>query len=53
VNCTRKALTIIRNSWIAIANDSEVVATTDSDPILLILDQSMAERSKAIRLSLH
>jgi hypothetical protein len=60
VNCTRlaertpdemvrNALTIIRNLWIAIANDSEVVGATDPEAVLLILDESMAERSKAIR----
>jgi hypothetical protein len=59
VNCTRLAdatadelartiLTAIRNSWIAIANDSEILGTTDPEAVLLILDQSTAEQSQAI-----
>jgi hypothetical protein len=51
LNCTRLAdnapdeiarqtLTIIRNSWIAIANDSEVAGTTNPDAVLLVLDES-------------
>ena len=45
----RKILTVIRDSWIAIANDGEVVGTTDPIATLLILDQSVAGRSPAIR----
>jgi hypothetical protein len=63
VNCTRlaekaademarKTLTIIRDSWIAIANESEVVGITDPEAILLILDRSMAAGSEAIEPTL-
>jgi hypothetical protein len=38
----RRALIIIRDSWIAIANDSEIAGATDPEAALLILDDSMA-----------
>jgi len=49
----RKTLTIIRNTWIWVANESEVLGTIDPEAVLLILDQSMAVQSKAIPLSPH
>ena len=36
-------LKIIRDAWIAIANDGEVVGIADPEAVLLILDRSMAE----------
>jgi hypothetical protein len=53
VNCTllpdrttdeivRKTLTVIRNSWIEVANESEVLGTIDPEAALLILDKSTA-----------
>ena len=59
VNCTlladrttdeiaRKTLTVIRNSWIEVANDSEVLGTMDPEAALLILDESIAGQSKTM-----
>jgi hypothetical protein len=53
VNCTlladwttdeiaSRTLTLIRNSWIEVANDGEVLGTMDPEAALLILDESMA-----------
>jgi hypothetical protein len=38
----RKTLTVIRNSWIEVANESEVLGTIDPEAALLILDKSTA-----------
>jgi hypothetical protein len=57
VNCTllanrttddiaRKTLTLIRNSWIEVANDSAVLGTMDPEAALLILDKSMAAQDR-------
>jgi hypothetical protein len=57
VNCTlladrtmdeiaRRTLTIIRNSWIRVANDSEILGTMDPEAVLLILDETMAPQKK-------
>jgi hypothetical protein len=57
VNCTlladrttddiaRKTLTLIRNSWIEVANDSEVLGTMDPEAALLILDESMPAQDR-------
>jgi hypothetical protein len=56
VNCTwlaeraadeigRNTLKIIRDAWIAIANDGEVVGMADPEAVLLILDQSKTEKA--------
>jgi hypothetical protein len=41
----RETLKIIRDAWIAIANDGEVVGLTDPKAVLLILDQSKTEKA--------
>ena len=43
----RKTLTIIRNSWIEVANESEVLGTIDPEAALLILDESMAAQNQS------
>jgi hypothetical protein len=47
----RKTLTWTRNSWIKVANDSEVSGTMDPEVALLILDGSMAAQNETMRLS--
>jgi hypothetical protein len=45
----RKTLIVIRNSWIAIANDGEVLGTTDPEAVLLVLDDTIAAHSRTLR----
>jgi hypothetical protein len=40
-----ETLKIIRDAWIAIANDGEVVGLADPEAVLLILDQSKTEKA--------
>jgi hypothetical protein len=44
----RKTFTVICNSWIEVANDSEVLGTIDPEAALLILDKSTAGQSKTM-----
>jgi hypothetical protein len=47
----RKTLTIVRNSWIRVANESEVLGAIDTEAVLLIMDETMAVQSTTTPLT--
>jgi hypothetical protein len=47
----RRTLTIVRNSWIGVANESKVLGAIDTEAVLLIMDETMAVQSTTTPLT--